>query len=70
MHFDQKLKDLLTEASLYGLLAKKYEYTDPQRHMYFYQKYFDIVQKIEKHYMMHQGNKSSHHMMPGQYPMY
>ncbi len=52
MHLDQTLKDLLTKASLFGLLAKRYEYVDPQKHMYYYQKHFYYVMKVEQHYMM------------------
>ncbi|WP_156291893.1 hypothetical protein [Oceanobacillus salinisoli] len=72
MHLDQKTKDLLTEANLFGLLAKRYEYVDPQRHMFFYQKHFDAVMELERNLMMYEGG--SHHtpqqMMTGQLPMY
>ncbi|MFC3041583.1 hypothetical protein ACFOGI_15155 [Virgibacillus xinjiangensis] len=74
MQFDQKLKSLLDEASLYGLMAKRYEYSDPQRHMYFYQKHFQAVMKLEQHYMMMEShNNSSHnhsHHQAGNFPMY
>lgn len=73
MHFDQTLKDLLNQASLYGLLAKRYEYVDPQKHMFFYQKHFNAAMKLEQHYMMLEGNDNSpspYQGMPGQYQMY
>jgi len=69
---DDTLKDLLTKASLYGLLAKRYEYVDPQKHMYFYQKHFQYAMKVEQRYMMVEGNNTApnNNMIPGQYPMY
>ncbi|MFC2949850.1 hypothetical protein [Virgibacillus sediminis] len=71
MHFDQTLKNLLEEASLYGLLAKRYEYSDPQRHIYFYQKHFNAVMKLEQHYMMMESKSNSHQKMKsGNFPMY
>jgi hypothetical protein len=69
MHLDQKLKDLLTQASLYGLLAERYKYVDPQKHMHFYQMHFNCVMELEQHYMNLQGHHT-HHVMPGQFPMY
>lgn len=70
MHMDQKMKDLLSEASLYGLMAKRYEYVDPQKHMHFYQKHFQAAMKLEQYYMAMQGSHQSHHMMPREFPMY
>ncbi|WP_046174952.1 hypothetical protein [Domibacillus indicus] len=55
MIMDETLKDLLAKANLYGLLAKKYEYVDPQKHMHFYQKHFHHVMRVEQHYMMLEG---------------
>ncbi|MFC2946833.1 hypothetical protein [Virgibacillus sediminis] len=68
MQLDNTLKSLLDEASLYGLMAKRYEYTDPQRHMYFYQKHYQAVLKLEQHYMLMEGKNNyshshSHHQL-------
>ncbi|WP_163539869.1 hypothetical protein [Gracilibacillus sp. YIM 98692] len=78
MHIDEKLKDLLTKANLTGLLAKRYEYVDPQKHMYYYQLHFKYVMQVEKYYMNMQDHSHhymnmhdhSHHGVPGQFPMY
>lgn len=67
---DETLKDLLSKASLYGLLAKRYEYVDPQKHMHFYQMHFQCVMALEHHYMMLHGSHDSHHKMDGQHPRY
>ncbi|MEM1504806.1 hypothetical protein RG959_15470 [Domibacillus sp. 8LH] len=64
MKMDDMLKDLLEKASLYGLLAKKYEYVDPQKHMYYYQKHFQYVMKVEQHYMMLEGRSHAPKRMP------
>ncbi|MGG3452262.1 hypothetical protein ABER98_20895, partial [Domibacillus aminovorans] len=64
MQLDQTLKDLLAKANLYGLLAKKYEYVDPQKHMHYYQKHFYYVTKVEQHYMMLEGGNCAPKMMP------
>jgi hypothetical protein len=69
LHFDQKLKDHLMQANLYFLFAKRYEYVDPQKHMFFYQKHFNAVMKLEQHYMMLEGNFAQQPMY-GQFPMY
>jgi hypothetical protein len=49
----------LMEAHLYGLLAKRYEYVDPAKHIHFYKKYFEHVQHVESIYM---GMTGCHHM--------
>lgn len=67
---DETLKDLLSKASLYGLLAKRYEYVDPQKHMHYYQKHFQCFMALEHHYMMLHGSHDSHHTMNGQHPRY
>lgn len=66
MKMDQTLKDLLMQANLYGLLAKKYEYVDPQKHMHFYQLHFHCVLKLEQHFMMLESH--GHAPAPGQFP--
>ncbi|WP_309087353.1 hypothetical protein [Domibacillus sp.] len=45
---DQTLKDLLDMASLYGLLAKRYEYVDPQKHMHFELLHLKYVDQLER----------------------
>ncbi|PKR79172.1 hypothetical protein CEY16_05340 [Halalkalibacillus sediminis] len=67
MRLDQRAKDLLSEASLYGLLTKRYEYVEPQKHMSYYQRHFNAVMRLEQ-YLMQQGynpghEMSSHHQM-------
>jgi hypothetical protein len=71
MHLDEKLKDYLTKANLYFLLAKKYEYVDPQKHMHFYQKHFYYANMVDKHYMMLEGKTAApYEAMPyNSYPM-
>ena len=49
---DQTLKDLLDMASLYGLLAKRYEYVDPQKHMHFELLHLKYVDQLERHFKM------------------
>ncbi len=49
---DQNLKELLDMASLYKLLAKKYEYVDPQKHMHYELLHLQFVAQLEQHYMM------------------
>lgn len=61
-----RLRYHLEKANLYFLLAKKYEYVDPARHIYFYRKHFYYVNKVEQDYMMLQG----HHENPGSYHMH
>ncbi|WP_100405605.1 hypothetical protein [Bacillus solitudinis] len=68
MHLDQTVKDLLTKASLYGLLAERYKYVDPEKHIHFYQMHFNCVMQLEQHYMNPHGHSA--HQMPGQLPMY
>ncbi|MBO8172290.1 MAG: hypothetical protein H0Z33_10400 [Bacillaceae bacterium] len=48
---ENKLKYYLDKANLYFLLAKKYEYVDPARHIHYYQKHLYHVQKLEYYYM-------------------
>lgn len=65
MHLDEKLKDYLTKANLYGLLAKKYEYVDPQKHMHFYQKHFYYADLVDKCYMQMEGKMAEpNNVMP------
>jgi hypothetical protein len=59
----------LSKASLYGLLAKRFEYVDPQKHMHYYQKHFYYTMKVEQHCMMLQDSNGHHHTMSGQFPM-
>ncbi|WP_309087275.1 hypothetical protein [Domibacillus sp.] len=63
MKLDQTLKDLLAKANLYGLLAKKYEYLDPEKHMYYDLKHFHYVTRVEQHYMMLKRRNDAPHMM-------
>ncbi|MFC4559418.1 hypothetical protein ACFO3D_14565 [Virgibacillus kekensis] len=71
MQFDDMLENLLNEATMYFLFAKRYEYVDPQRHMYFYQKHFDAAMRLEQHYMMLMGEEhGSHKGMHGHFSMY
>ncbi|MFC2946765.1 hypothetical protein [Virgibacillus sediminis] len=72
LQLDQTIKNLLDEASLYGSMAKRYEYSNPQRHMYLYQKHYQAVMKLEQHYMVLEGKNDynhSHHQN-GNFPMY
>ncbi|MFZ3577935.1 hypothetical protein [Virgibacillus sp. DJP39] len=55
MHIDENLKEHLTMANLYFLLAKKYEYVDHQKHMYYYQKHFYYADLVDKCYMQMEG---------------
>ncbi|NPC93441.1 hypothetical protein HOO54_14655 [Bacillus sp. WMMC1349] len=71
-----QLEHHLMQANLYGLLAKKYEYVDPAKHIHFYQKYFEQVQQVEALYMgMHKKhldndmNMNMNMNMPMQSPM-
>ncbi|MFO6495844.1 MULTISPECIES: hypothetical protein [Bacillus] len=56
-----ELKHHLMKANLYGLLAKRYEYVDPAKHMHFYQKHFKHVKRVEALYMGMHDNDMSHH---------
>ncbi len=68
MPFDAKLNEYLTNANLYFLLAKKYEYVDPQKHMYFYQKHFYYAEMVDKLYMQMEGNMGEqYNVMPNNY---
>lgn len=51
--------NLLTQANLYGLLAKRYEYIDPQKHMHFDLLHFQSVMKLEQYYMQCTGSHNS-----------
>lgn len=64
---DENMKDCLEQASLYLLLAKKYEYVDPEKHMYFYQKHFYYAEMVDKMYMHMEGNMSDQHGSMGYY---
>ncbi|MCI2254157.1 hypothetical protein L2D08_07250 [Domibacillus sp. PGB-M46] len=46
---DQALIDFLAMANLYGLSAKKYEYIDPQQHVYNDQLHFQYANQVERH---------------------
>lgn len=71
MRFDDTLRDLLNEATFYFLMAKRYEYVDPQKHMFFYQKHFEAAMRLEQHYMMLAGEEYMPHKgMYGNYPMF
>ncbi|WP_088105881.1 hypothetical protein [Halalkalibacter urbisdiaboli] len=65
MHLGQKCKDLLSSASLYVILAERYKYVDPQKHMHFYRLHFNCVMQLEQHYMNLHGH-NTHQMIPGQ----
>lgn len=52
---DAQLQHDLMQANLYGLLAKRYEYVDPQRHIHFYLKHFEYVKRVEDRFMMLQN---------------
>lgn len=45
MNVSEELKKTAEMASLYGLLAKYYEYRDPKTHFYYYQKHFQYAAK-------------------------
>ncbi|GEL78461.1 hypothetical protein [Tenuibacillus multivorans] len=70
MKLSERVKNLLNEANLYFILAKRYEYVDPQRHMYYYQLYFNTVMELERHLELDMMGKGSHNKMHSQNQMY
>lgn len=54
-NLESQLQYHLMQANLYGLLAKRYEYVDPAKHMHFYRKHFEQVQMVESLYLRMQG---------------
>ncbi|MBP1948645.1 hypothetical protein [Virgibacillus litoralis] len=68
MQIDPKLNEALTNANLYFLLAKKYEYVDPKKHMYFYQKHFYYAEMVDKLYMQMEENMAQqYNAIPNNY---
>ncbi|TCT20944.1 hypothetical protein EDD68_11272 [Melghiribacillus thermohalophilus] len=68
MALNNQMKELLDMATLTYLMAKRYEYVDPQKHMYYYQLHFQYVMQLEQQYMMMGGIGSPDQY--NQYPIY
>lgn len=60
---DPRLADLLQKTSLYGTLAKYYEHSDPEKHIYFYRKHFMCETQLVQLYWSLQGPMESPFMM-------
>ncbi|GEB78387.1 hypothetical protein [Sporolactobacillus inulinus] len=47
---DPQLAKLLQLTSLYGTLAMYYEHIDPEKHIYFYKKHFEVESQLVQYY--------------------
>ncbi|MFC7364225.1 MULTISPECIES: hypothetical protein [Bhargavaea] len=51
---DPRLAQLLQMTSLYGTLAKFYEHSDPEKHIYFYKKHVQYeMQLVQMYWALH-----------------